>query len=221
MHIPEGYISPQTCAVMWAGMVPFWVKAYNQVKKHVGPKQVANVALGSAFSFMLMMLNVPVLYGTTAHAVGAALVAILLGPWAAVLSVSIALLVQALMFGDGGVLAFGANAFAIALVAPWVGYFIYRLLSRSVGRLWASMIGAYFSINAAALVVAVLLGIQPLLFKDAAGLPAYFPFSLAEAVPAMMVIHITLAGFVEALFTGLVLWILQKWGQWSGQQEVA
>ena len=77
-----------------------------------------------------MMFNVPVPDGTTAHAVGAVLVAVLLGPWAAVIAVSVALAIQALFFGDGGVLAFGANCFNMAVVMPLVGL---RALPRSPG----------------------------------------------------------------------------------------
>ena len=73
-----------------------------------------------------MMLNVPVPGGTTAHAVGGTLLAVLLGPWAACISISTALLIQALVFGDGGILSFGANCFNMAFVIPFFGYFVYR-----------------------------------------------------------------------------------------------
>ena len=90
------------------------------------------LALGSAYCFLVMMFNVPIPDGTTAHAVGAVLVACLLGPWAAVIAVSIALLIQALFFGDGGVLAFGANTFNMAFVMPMVGYGVYLAAGRRV-----------------------------------------------------------------------------------------
>ena len=89
------------------------------------------MAVGAAYSFLVMMFNVPIPDGTSAHAVGAVLIACLLGPWAATISVSVALLIQALFFGDGGVLAFGANAFNLAFVTPFVGYGVYRLLTTS------------------------------------------------------------------------------------------
>ena len=112
MHIPDGYLSPSTCAVFYGASVPVWVTAGRRVKKVVKSRYVPLVAIGAAYSFLVMMFNVPVPDGTTAHAVGGVLVAVLLGPWAAVIAVSIALLIQALFFGDGGVLAW--NEFAVA-----------------------------------------------------------------------------------------------------------
>ena len=126
MHIPDGYLSPQTCGVMGAAMVPVWTTAGKRVRKVVTSRSVPLLALGAAYSFLVMMFNVPIPDGTTAHAVGAVLIAILLGPWAAVVAVSVALAIQALFFGDGGVLAFGANCFNMALVMPMVGYAVYR-----------------------------------------------------------------------------------------------
>src|ERR1700748_3984829 len=131
MHIPDGYLSPETCAVMYGASAPFWVLAAKRVRKVVKTRYVPLLALGAAYCFLVMMFNVPVPDGTTAHAVGAVLVAVLLGPWAAVIAVSVALAIQALFFGDGGVLAFGANCFNMALVMPVTGYAVYRLLSRA------------------------------------------------------------------------------------------
>src|SRR3954463_3499163 len=130
MHIPDGYLSPTTCGAMGAAMVPVWATAGRRVRKVVTSRYVPLLALGAAYSFLVMMFNVPIPDGTTAHAVGAVLIAILLGPWAAVVAVSVALAIQALFFGDGGVLSFGANAFNMAFVMPVVGYAVYRLVAR-------------------------------------------------------------------------------------------
>src|SRR5262249_10850005 len=118
MHIPDGYLSPETCATLGTAMVPVWATATRRGKKIGKPRFVPLLALGAAYAFLVMMFNVPIPDGTTAHAVGAVLIAVVLGPWAAVIAVSIALLIQALFFGDGGVLAFGANAFNMAFVMP-------------------------------------------------------------------------------------------------------
>src|SRR6476620_1622561 len=126
MHIPDGYLSPQTCAAFYGASVPAWAVAGRRVRKVVKSRYVPLVAVGAAYSFLVMMFNVPIPDGTTAHAVGGVLIAVLLGPWAAVVAVSIALLIQALSFGDGGVLAYGANVFNMAFVMPFVGYGVYR-----------------------------------------------------------------------------------------------
>ena len=109
MHIPDGYLSPQTCAVAYAAAVPTWVAASRKVTKVVRTRNVPLLAMFAAISFLVMMFNIPIPDGTTAHAVGAVVIAVVLGPWAAVIAVSVALLFQALLFGDGGVLAYGAN----------------------------------------------------------------------------------------------------------------
>ena len=115
MHIPDGYLSPATCAVAGAAMVPVIGVACARTKDVVKDRHAPLLALGAAYSFLVMMFNVPIPGGTTAHAVGAVLIAVLLGPWAATVCVSVALVIQALFFGDGGVLALGANAFNMAL----------------------------------------------------------------------------------------------------------
>ena len=130
MHIPDGYLGPQTYAVLDVAMIPIWAVAAVKVKKTLKTKQVPLMALGAAFSFVIMMFNMPVIGGSTGHAVGATLIAILLGPWAACISVSIALVIQALVFGDGGITAIGANVFNMAVVMPFVGYYLYRLIAR-------------------------------------------------------------------------------------------
>ena len=114
MHIPENYLSPSTCAVMAAAMLPVWALAIDKVKKEIPREKLPLLGIGAALSFLGMMFNVPLPGGTTGHAVGGTLLAILFGPWAACLTVSIALFIQALFFGDGGLLAFGANAFNMA-----------------------------------------------------------------------------------------------------------
>ena len=215
MHIPDGYLSPATCGVMYAASAPFWYTATKKIKHELTSRTVPLLSIFSAFSFTIMMFNAPVPGGTTAHAVGGTLMAIVLGPWAATIGVSIALLIQALFFGDGGILAFGANVFNMAIVLPFVGYLVYRLISRNAPensrRQWiAAAIGGYVGINAAALAAGIELGLQPLLFHTANGTPLYCPYGLTQAVPAMMLAHLTVAGFAEAVVTGGVVAFLQR-----------
>ncbi len=211
MHIPEGYLSPQTCGVLGAVMLPIWAAASRKVTRTLERKNVPLLAMGAAFSFVIMMFNVPIPDGTTAHAIGATLMAVTLGPWAACIGVTIALVIQALFFGDGGVLAIGANCFNMAFVAPMVGYGIYRLLlAWKSNRPVAAAIGAYVGINVAALFAATEFGLQPLLFHTANGVPLYSPYPLSQAIPAMAFAHLTIAGGIEAVVTGLVVYYLQK-----------
>jgi cobalt/nickel transport system permease protein len=215
VHIPDGYLSPQTSVVFTAAMLPLWWQSSRRVQKVVKSRYVPLLALGSAFSFIIMMFNIPIPDGTTAHAVGAALIAVMLGPWAACIAVSIALLIQALFFGDGGVLAFPVNAFNMAILLPFVAYAIYKLIARdapltSGRRVFGAAAGGYVGINVAALATAIEFGVQPELFTKADGTPLYAPFHLSQAIPAMMIPHLLVAGFVEAAVTAGVIAYLQR-----------
>ena len=215
MHIPDEYLGPTTCGVFYAVMLPIWTIASKIVKKTLKARQVPMLAIGAAFSFVIMMFNVPIPGGTTGHAVGGVLVAILLGPWAACIAITVALVVQALLFGDGGITAIGANCFNMAFVLPFVGYYAYRLISAGsqVGsnrRVIAAGIGAYLGINVAALCAGIEFGLQPLLFHAANGQALYCPYGLNVAVPAMLGEHMLVFGWVEVIVTALVVKYLQK-----------
>jgi cobalt/nickel transport system permease protein len=186
-----------------------------KVRKVVKSRYVPLVAAAAAFSFLIMMFNIPVPDGTTAHAVGGALVAIILGPWAAVIAVSIALVIQALFFGDGGVLALGANCFNMAFLLPFTSYGVYRLLAQgspltSFRRALSAGIAGYVGINVAALAAAIQFGIQPGLFSSADGTPLYAPFDLSQTIPAMAFAHLTIAGIAEFAITFGIVAYLQR-----------
>ncbi len=215
MHIPDGYLSPATCGALFAAMAPMWYRATKRVRKIVKSQYVPLIAVGAAFSFLVMMFNIPVPDGTTAHAVGAVMIAIVLGPWAAVIAVSIALGIQALFFGDGGVLALGANSFNMAFVMPWVGFGLYRLLTRNLSltsslRAVMAGIAGYVGIVAAAMCAAIEFGVQPELFHTANGTPLYAPFHLSQTIPAMLIAHLTVAGIAEFICCFGVVAYLQR-----------
>jgi cobalt/nickel transport system permease protein len=215
VHIPDGYLSPSTCAVAYAAALPFWYVATKRLGKGLNTRLVPLLSVVSAFSFVIMMFNLPLPGGTTGHAVGMAIAAILLGPWGAVVAISIALFIQALFFGDGGLTAFGANSLNMAILGSFVAYGVYRLVAgasavTSPRRLVAAALAGYVAINVSALAAAVEFGLQPLLFHDAAGAPLYAPYPLSIAVPAMMAGHLTIAGFAEMLMTAGIFAFLQK-----------
>ena len=190
---------------MGAAMIPVWTIAVKKVKSEVTRAKIPLLGIGAAFSFLLMMFNVPLPGGTTGHAVGGTLIAILLGPFSACISVTVALLIQALMFGDGGILSFGANCFNMAFILPFLGYYTYKFIKDRVksrrGEYIGMAVGSYFGISVAALFAALEFGIQPLLFKDAAGQALYSPYPLSASIPAMLIPHLLMAGIVEAVFT--------------------
>jgi cobalt/nickel transport system permease protein len=215
MHIPDGYLGPITCAAGFTVMAPVWAIASAKVKKTLQTRQVPLLAIGAAFSFVIMMFNVPIPGGTTGHAVGAVLVAILLGPWAATLAVSVALVLQALLFGDGGITAIGANCFNMAFVLPFAGYAVYRLISgnspvASRRRMVAAGIAGYVGLVIASLCTGIEFGIQPLLHHTASGQALYCPYGLKVAISSMVGEHALIFGWVELIATALVVKFLQK-----------
>jgi len=215
MHIPDGYLGPATCGFFYVVMLPVWAAASRIVKKTLKARQVPMLAIGAAFSFVIMMFNLPIPGGSTGHAVGVVLVAILLGPWAACIAITVALVIQALLFGDGGITAIGANCFNMAFVMPFAGYYLYKVISynapvNSRRRVIAAGVAGYFALNLAALFTGVEFGLQPLFYHTSSGQALYCPYGLNVAVPAMVVEHLLFFGWVEALVTALVVKYLQK-----------
>jgi cobalt/nickel transport system permease protein len=207
MHIPDGYLSPVFSLGTGIVTVPLWARAASKVRSVLNNRTIPLLAIFAAFSFTIMMFNVPVPGGTTAHAVGGTLIAIVLGPWAAILGVSTALIIQALFFGDGGVLAIFTNCLNMGIILPFVGYYTYKLIAGkspllSTRRVWAAGIGSYIGISAAALAVGIELGLQPILFSQN-GHALYSPYTLNVSIPAMLLSHMLGASLVEALVTAL------------------
>jgi cobalt/nickel transport system permease protein len=215
MHIPDGYLSPSTCATLYVAAAPFWYIALQRIKRLLNTRLVPLLAVFSAFSFVIMMFNLPLPGGTTGHAVGMGIATIVLGPWGSMLAISVALLIQALFFGDGGITAFGANCFNMAIVGSLVAYGVYRLVASGASltsgrRVVAAALAGYAAINVAALCAAIEFGIQPELFKDASGAPLYAPYPLSVAIPAMLIGHLTIAGLAELVVSGGVVAYLQR-----------
>jgi len=196
MHIPDGFLNVATMAttaVVSAGGVGNAVRIAN---KKLGEKQVPLMGVLAAFIFAAQMLNFPIVGGTSGHLIGAALAAILLGPWAAVLIMSCVLIAQCLIFQDGGLLALGANIFNMGIVASFSGYYLYRLVSLLLGdnrrgKLVGGFVAAWGSVFLAAIVCAIELAVSG-------------TSPIKVVLPAMAGFH-ALIGIGEGLITGAVL----------------
>jgi len=213
MHIPDGYLSPSTCAVLYGGAGAGWYVSLRRMKRNLNVRMVPLISVFAAFSFVVMLFNLPLPGGTTGHALGVTIAAIVLGPAGAILATSLAVAIQALFFGDGGITTLGANCFNMAVVGSLVAYVVYRAISANAAlasrrRVVAAAVAGYVAVNAAALLTAIQFGVQPLLFRDAQGVPLYAPYSLGVAVPAMMIGHLLIAGVAEAAISaGLVAYL--------------
>jgi len=173
------------------------------------------LAMAAAFSFVIMMFNLPIPGGSTGHAVGGAIIAIVIGPWASVIAISVALVLQALMFGDGGITAIAANCFNMAVAMPFCAYYIYKFVSgnseiTTSRRVIAAAVAGYISITLAGALTGFEFGIQPLLHMGSSGVPLYMPYPLGVTMPAMVLEHVLGFGFVEAIVTALIFAYIQR-----------
>jgi cobalt/nickel transport system permease protein len=196
MHIPDGFLNVSTLAATGAISAVTVGVAVKVAAKKIGEKQVPLMGMLAAFIFAAQMLNFPVAGGTSGHLIGAALCAILIGPWAGVIIMSAVLIAQALIFQDGGLAALGANILNMGILAVFGAYFIYRITTAILGenrrsKLTGAAIAGWGSVMVASLAAAFELA--------ASGLS---PFAVVG--PAMLGIH-ALIGIGEGLITVLVV----------------
>jgi cobalt/nickel transport system permease protein len=210
MHIPDGFISPSTYISATVAAVPLLMIAFKKTKEAINDESFALLSSLSAFSFVIMMFNIPIPGGTSGHAIGAAILAILFGPWVAAFCLSLTLFIQALVFGDGGLSVFAINSLAMGFIASFSAFYVHKLLKNRVSNNIVLFLAGWSGIVSASVVVAVALGIQPLLGVDAMGHPIYFPFGLNVTIPAVVGSHMLFFGVVEGIATMLVLRFVEK-----------
>jgi len=194
MHIPDGFLSPAICALMYTISMVFLVWSWQKARATYPKSFAPLLAVSSAFVFAAQMINFPITYGTSGHLVGGTFLSMLLGPHAAILSMTIVLMMQALFFADGGILTFGANVFNMAVIGG-LSFFLVKLLSKNskgIGRLLISIsFASWLSVVLGALACGLQIGFSPF-FSDAGG--------IAVTVPAMLFWH-ALIGLGEAAIT--------------------
>jgi cobalt/nickel transport system permease protein len=200
VHIPDGFISPQTAvltAVLAAGGVAL---ALREVRRELPPRKVPLIGLVAAFVFAAQMLNFPVAAGTSGHLIGAVLATVLVGPAAAVIAMTAVLILQCFMFADGGVTALGANVLNMAVIATLTGHGVYRATSRLSDGLRGILIGAGFAAWCATVVASLACAIE---------LAASGTAQASLVVPAMGGVHM-LIGLGEAVITMLVIAVVAR-----------
>jgi cobalt/nickel transport system permease protein len=195
MHIPDGFLDARTAAVSGALAAAGLGLALRQASRHLPPRRVPLLGLSAAFVFAAQMLNFPVAGGTSGHLIGGVLTAVLLGPSAAVIVIAAVLIVQCLMFADGGISALGANIFNMALVSGVGGWAIYSLVSRAFKGLFGRVLAAAFAGWCGTVMASV---------ACAGELAASHTVSWSVAFPTMAGVHM-LIGIGEGLITALVL----------------
>jgi cobalt/nickel transport system permease protein len=195
MHIPDGFLSPAVAATAWLCGAAGIGASLRAERREVSPMPAGILGSVAAFLFAAQMVNIPVAAGTSGHLVGATLAAVILGPWRALLAIAAVLLVQALLFQDGGILALGANLVDMGLIGCFTGYATARLVGRLVagkrGVAAGAVLGAFAATVAGAVGVSVWL--------DLSGL-----YPLSGILPVMLVTHVAI-GLLEAAATGAIV----------------
>jgi cobalt/nickel transport system permease protein len=201
MHIPDGFIAPQMYLPLYIVAGGCWFYAVRQVKKNLHEDSIPLLALLTAFAFVLGTIALPLPGGTSTHVTGIAMLALLFGVWISFLAFSVVLLLQALLFGEGGITSLPLNALAMGWVGSAVAIGVFKLLGRY--EKIALFLSGWLALNSAALIMAIALGLQPWLAQDDSGTPLFFPFSWHITLPAVMLPHLFI-GIGEALLTLVV-----------------
>lgn len=212
MHIPDGFLSPQTYLPAAALAVGAWIWAGRGLRARLDETTIPRLAMLTALAYGLGLVMLPLPGGTSGHALGVALLALIFGVRLAFLAYSGVLLLQALLFGAGGITALPVNALAIGLAGSVIAVMAFRLLS-GIHETAAVMLAAWLSVIVPGALVALALGIQPLIATRPDGTPLFFPFGIEITLPAVLLPHIFI-GIGEAALTVLVWRYAQvrKWG---------
>lgn len=211
MHIPDGFLSPQTWLPATALAAGAWAWAARDLRARLDETLIPRLAMLIALAYGLGLLMLPLPGGTSGHALGVAMLALLFGLRLAFLAYSGVLLLQALLFGAGGITALPINALAMGLAGSAVALTAFRLL-RPLNETVAVAIAAWLSVMLSGLLVALALGIQPLIAHRPDGTPLFFPFGPEITLPAILIPH-ALIGIGEAALT-LMVWRYARMRKW-------
>ena len=193
MHIPDGLLSTPVIAgtyLITAGTVLYASKK----AKDIPEEKLPLLGLTAAAIFVAQMVNFPVMAGVSGHLLGAALVAILFGPYASVLVMTAVLIIQTFLFGDGGVTALGANIFNMGIIGAFVGYYTYHYLKKT-GTYLASFLAGWISVMLGALAASIEIGIS--------GIVPFVPFL------TLMLTYHSVIGVIEGVLTMVLVKALQ------------
>lgn len=199
MHIPDGFIAPQMYLPLYAVSAGAWAYGLRRLKGSLGEETLPLIAVMTSLAFVLSMIALPLPGGTTVHATGIGILAVLFGVWTTFMSLSLVFLMQALLFGDGGITSLPLNALAMGLAGSASACLALRTLRRRAETVALFIAGA-LPVLVSALLIALALAAQPHVASRADGTPLFFPYGFAITIPAIMLPHLVLAG-AEGILT--------------------
>jgi len=197
MHIPDGLMEPSIAIIGWVIALIFIAISTKVINKKIDEKQIPLMAILAGGIFVAQMLNFPIGGGTTGHLIGAVLAAILLGPYAAMIVIVVILIIQALLFGDGGITAFGLNVLNMAIIGCFTGWYIYHIFPAKF-KIPGIFIASWASVFLGALACSIELAASYTLSGSAYGIAGFIAF------PTMLSLH-ALIGIGEGIITTSVI----------------
>lgn len=203
MHIPDGFLTPYITIPAFIITIIFWVISFRKIK--LTDQQVPMMGLLTALFFAAMMMNFPIIGGTTAHLLGGAAIGLILGPFAGLTSMTIILVLQALLFGDGGLTTLGANVLNMGIIGIFVPCIIFLIINKAfkikttTALFTTIFISAFAGDFLAAISAGVQLGLSTPLFQ----------YGLSVAVPAMAINH-SIIGVAEGIATVVLVGTLLR-----------
>jgi len=208
MHIPDGLLDPITIIILWILVIAVMILGYFKMgkifEKEDSDKLIPYIGVLAAVIFAFQFVNYPVPGGTSGHLIGGTLIAVILGPWASVIILFLVLVVQSL-FGDGGILALGANTFNMGIIGGIIGFYIVVIIVKLLNKTSikkeikvtvATAVGSYIAVVLASIICGIELGI-------AGAVP------IEIAIPALVYWHL-LIGIGEALISALIIFYIYK-----------
>jgi len=208
MHIPDGLMHPLVAALGWVEFLIVLAVVLAITGKKIRDKNLPRVAILSAGIFVAQMVNFPIGGGTTGHLIGGALFAVLVGPALAILGMTVVILIQALMFGDGGITALGLNALNMAIIAPLTGWGVFNLIRPLTSRMQktgegvALASGAWASVFVAAAACAAELTVSYAVSSGEYGIAPTI------SIPSMLAYHAVIAAGEAAITVGIVAYVM-------------
>jgi cobalt/nickel transport system permease protein len=203
MHIPDGFLTVYVIIPTFVITIAIWAISFKKIK--LTDKQVPIMGLLTALFFAAMMMNYPIIGGTTAHLLGGAAIGLILGPFAGCISITIILVLQALLFGDGGLTALGANVLNMGIIGIFVPCAIFLVTNRifKIKSSTALFVTIFISAFVGDVLAAVSAGIELGLSQPV------FQYGLSVAVPVMAINH-SIIGVAEGIVTVILIGTLLK-----------
>jgi cobalt/nickel transport system permease protein len=203
LHIPDGFLTLQICAITYLITIVFWYFAFKKAREKLDDRHVPLLAMLTAMFFAAQMMNYPIIGGTTAHLLGGPIVALTLGPYAGLISMTIILVLQALLFGDGGIITLGSNVLNIGVIGVFISYLVFISINKFVkdkkGIIIGAFLGAFFGDLFAAIAAGLELGLS---------VPVFL-YGISISVSAMAVHH-SIIGIIEGIVTSLIILTFAK-----------